>query len=106
MAEPSETGFTVAEAGDSTEHNRPRRTSTKSRKTSSRHSATHEETDAALMETAFRNEDPMPAARDGRKCKVCLMLDTDSDPVIAVECLGWAYPPKGNRPQGYICFYC
>ena len=44
--------------------------------------------------------------RDGRRCKLCKVIDTDYDDVKPEEFIAWGYPPRNGRVQGTICYYC
>ena len=44
--------------------------------------------------------------RDGRRCKLCKVIDTDYDDVEPEEFIAWGYPPRNGCVQGTVCYYC
>ena len=44
--------------------------------------------------------------RDGRRCKLCRVIDTDYDDVEPEGFIAWGYPPRNGCVQGTVCYYC
>ena len=69
-----------------------------------------EQTGAEELQEWVKNEKKKEKSdneiRDGRRCKLCKVIDTDYDDVEPEEFIAWGYPPRNGRVQGTICYYC